>query len=82
MSSDLLLELEKKVDYALEVIELLRLQIDELEDENTMLKADHQKWREDLSILIQRFDLIDASGSLENSALCEPFERVLEALES
>lgn len=71
MSRDLLLELEKKVEHAVEVIELLRLQIDELEDENTLLKADHEKWREDLTSLIQRFDQIDVSGEVAHEALAE-----------
>lgn len=81
MSRDLLVELEKKVEHAIEVIELLRLQIDELVDENTMLKADHQKWREDLGTLIQRFDLIDTQGELDQEVL-EPFAKVMEAIDS
>ncbi len=81
MSRDLLVELEKKVEHAIEVIELLRLQIDELVDENTMLKADHQKWREDLGTLIQRFDQIDIQGDLHEEVL-EPFARAIEAIDA
>lgn len=71
MSHDLLMELEQKVEHAVEVIELLRLQIDELEDENTLLKVEHEKWREDLTSLIQRFDQVDVSADLETSQLIE-----------
>ncbi len=57
--SDLLLQLEQKVANAVEVIELLRLQIEELEEENINLKAEHEKWRRDLTALIKRFDQIE-----------------------
>ncbi|MES2212271.1 MAG: cell division protein ZapB [Pseudomonadota bacterium] len=69
MSKDLLSELEKKVGHAIEVIDLLRLQIDELEEENAMLKADHEKWRDDLASMIQRFDQIDVSGDARIAAM-------------
>lgn len=59
MSADLFNKLEKKVQHAVEVIELLRLQIEELEEENLALKAEHEKWRSDLSSMIRRFDDID-----------------------
>lgn len=59
MTSDLLMQLEKKVEHAVEVIELLRLQVEELEEENLALKAEHEKWRSDLSSLINRFDQLD-----------------------
>lgn len=60
MTSHLLLELEQKVAHAVEVIEFLRLQVEELEQENAVLKTEHDKWRRDLSSLIQRFDQIDS----------------------
>ena len=61
MTSDLLLKLEQKVAHAVEVIELLRLQVEELEQENTVLKAEHEKWRRDLTALIKRLDSVDPS---------------------
>ena len=60
MSADLFLQLEKKVEHAVEVIELLRLQLEELEEENLALKAEHEKWRSDLSSMIKRFDDIES----------------------
>ena len=68
MSRDLLCALEEKVAHTIEVIELLRLQIDELEEENAMLRADHAKWRDDLSSLIQRFDQIEVASMAEEEA--------------
>jgi len=56
MTSNLFLQLEDKVEHAVETIELLRLQIEELEEENIALKAEHEKWRCDLSSLIGRLD--------------------------
>jgi FtsZ-binding cell division protein ZapB len=61
MTSDLLLQLEQKVANAIEVIELLRLQVEELEGENMALKTEHDTWRKDLSALIKRFDQIDST---------------------
>lgn len=59
MSTNLLNKLEKKVEHTVEVIELLRLQIEELEEENAALKAEQEKWRADLTALLQRFDDIE-----------------------
>lgn len=66
MSHELLNLLEKKVEHALEVIELLRLQIDELEEENITLKADQEKWRHDLMMLIKRFDHFETNQETED----------------
>lgn len=63
MTTDLLLQLEQKVSHAVEVIELLRLHIEDLEHENAILKGEHEKWRRDLTALIKRFDQIDAPKS-------------------
>lgn len=68
MSQDLLLQLEQKVAHAVEIIELLRLQIDELEEENINLKAQQEEWRNALSGLIKRFDKIEAPSSSYGSA--------------
>jgi|GEM_PF-3008235 cell division protein ZapB len=49
-------QLEQKVGHALDVIELLRLQIEELEEENALLRSEQEQWRDDLVNLVQRFD--------------------------
>lgn len=66
MTTDLFLQLEQKVEYAVDTIELLRLQIEELEEENLALKAEHEKWRSDLTSLISRLDQVDAKDSKLN----------------
>lgn len=66
MTTDLFLQLEQKVEYAVDTIELLRLQIEELEEENLALKAEHEKWRSDLTSLISRLDQVDAKDSKQN----------------
>lgn len=63
MTTDLLQKLELKVANAVEVIELLRMQIEELETENTTLKAEHEKWRRDLVSVIKRFDQIEEKST-------------------
>lgn len=68
MTSDLLLQLEQKVAHAVEIIELLRLQIEELEEENVVLKAEHEKWRHDLMSLIKRFEQIDVVSPVTTPA--------------
>ncbi len=60
MVSDLLTKLEQKVQHAVDLIELLRLQIEELEEENAALRCEQEQWREDLGQLIKRFDNIEA----------------------
>lgn len=59
MITDLFLQLEQKVEFAVDTIELLKLQIEELEEENLALKAEHEKWRNDLSALISRLDQVN-----------------------
>ncbi len=76
MTSDLLLKLEQKVANAVEVIELLRLQVEELEKENTVLKAEHEKWRRDLTALIKRFDFIDTPAKSSATKQEEEFMTV------
>ena len=63
MITELFLQLEEKVHHAVETIELLRLQIEELEEENIALKAEHEKWRSDLTALIRRLDQVDLHAS-------------------
>jgi cell division protein ZapB len=60
MTADLLQKLEEKIANALDTIELMRLQIDALEQENTTLKGEQDKWRRDLKALLSRFDAIES----------------------
>lgn len=76
MTTDLFLQLEQKVEYAVDTIELLRLQIEELEEENLVLKAEHEKWRSDLSNMIGRLDQVNPKELTEDSLqMEESYER-------
>lgn len=66
MSSELLQKLEDKIDNALETIELLRLQNDELEEkyskllnDNTLLKNKHATWEQNLTTMLEKLDAIE-----------------------
>lgn len=66
MSSELLEKLEGKIDSTIETIELLRLQIEELEERNTILhtenaelKSKYTTWENNLSSMLQKLDILD-----------------------
>lgn len=91
MTSDLLLQLEQKVAHAVEVIgllraqveelEFLRLQVEELETENMALKSEHEKWRKDLLALIKRFDQIEAPNRPNSPAKAPVFSQTVPSQE-
>jgi len=63
MYTVLLQNLENKIEATLEVIELLRLQVEELEEkniglqaENTALKSRQIQWEQDLNSMLHRLD--------------------------
>ena len=66
MSDELLQKLEGKVDNAVETIELLRLQIEELDDkyvklldENAELKKKQATWELNLTTMLEKLDTIE-----------------------
>lgn len=66
MSSELLQKLEEKIDNAVETIELLRLQAEELEEknsrlnnENTALKNKQAAWEQNLATMLEKLDAIE-----------------------
>lgn len=66
MSNELLQKLEDKIDNALETIELLRLQNDELEEkyarllnDNNALKNKHATWEQNLTNMLEKLDAIE-----------------------
>lgn len=60
MFKDLLFQLEQKVEHAVDLIELLRIQIEELEEENAALRSEQEQWRDDLVQLLKRFEQIES----------------------
>lgn len=74
MSSELLQKLEDKIDNALETIELLRLQNDELEEkyskllnENSVLKSKHAAWEENLTTMLEKLDAIEPKAPVHKT---------------
>jgi len=66
MSSQLLQQLEAKVEQTVETIELLRLQIEELEqkntklqDDNNVLKDKHEVWEKTLYTMLHKLSGIE-----------------------
>ncbi len=81
MSSQLLQQLEDKIDSAIEIIELLHIQIEELEEKNRALHADNAalknrqtQWEQNLASLLRKLEGADLSPiNLETSKM-ERFE--------
>jgi cell division protein ZapB len=68
MSSQLLEQLESKIDDTIETIEILRLQIEELEekniklqDENNVLKDKHTAWEKTLNAMLSKLKNIESA---------------------
>ena len=59
MSHPLLQSLEKKIRLLLTESAALRLEITELERENTALKQQQEEWETQLQKLMERFDQVD-----------------------
>lgn len=71
MSLELLNQLENKVQTTLESLEMLRLEMDELKQENAALKEEKQAWENKLGQLLDKFseleNLADDSSSASSS---------------
>ncbi len=66
MSSQLLEQLEAKVDETVETIEIMRLQIEELEekniklqDDNNVLKDKHEVWEKTLYSMLKKLNNVE-----------------------
>lgn len=61
MYNELLIQLEKRIQEAVETIEMYRLEIAELKDKNSDLENQHEVWEEKLNSLIQKFETLNQS---------------------
>lgn len=68
MSNELLHRLEQKVDNAVETIELLRIQVEELEEakknleqERASLKDTQQAWEQNLNLMLDKLEGVEAA---------------------
>ena len=68
MSNDLLKQLEGKINAAIETIELSRMEITELKEQNDELESRYVDWEDRLSALIEKFEQLEDGESIEIEA--------------
>lgn len=62
MSTELFNQLEQKVTSAVEALELLKMEAEELREENSRLKQEHDEWQRRLSGLLSKFQELDGGS--------------------
>ncbi|MGB8712293.1 MAG: cell division protein ZapB [Onishia taeanensis] len=68
MSIELFNQLEQQVSNAVEAIEMLKMEAEELREENTRLKQEHDEWEQRLSGLLAKFQALDTGDSSDTNA--------------
>jgi cell division protein ZapB len=68
MSNDLLKQLEGKIIAAIETIELSRMEITELKEQNDELENRYVDWEDRLSALIEKFEQLEDGETVEIKA--------------
>ncbi|GHC28496.1 cell division protein ZapB [Kushneria pakistanensis] len=63
MSNELFEQLEQRVNSAVDTIEMQRMELDELRQENERLKSERQQWESRLGGLLERFRELDANAT-------------------
>ena len=71
MSNDLLKQLEDKINTAIETIELSRMEITELKEQNDELENRYVDWEDRLSALIEKFEQLEDGETVEIEAEVE-----------
>ncbi|WP_456268198.1 cell division protein ZapB [Kushneria sp. AK178] len=61
MSNELFEQLEQRVNSAVDTIEMQRMELDELRQENERLKNERQQWESRLGSLLERFRELDSN---------------------
>jgi cell division protein ZapB len=91
MANDLLKKLEEKINEAIETIELSRMEVTDLKEQNEELENRYADWETRLSTLIEKFEQLEDSEDAEveeevNAAMQdteeESEEEAAEALDS
>lgn len=62
MSAELFDQLEKKVSQAVDTIEMLQLEVEELRQENQRFKDERQQWEGRLNRIIEQLGNLDTSA--------------------
>ena len=63
MSIELFNQLEQKVSSAVEALELMRMEAEELREENARLKQERQEWERRLSALLGKFEEVETTAT-------------------
>ena len=71
MSNNLLKQLEEKINTAVETIELSRMEIADLKEQNDELQNQYVDWEERLSALIEKFEQLEEGEAVEIEAEAE-----------
>lgn len=71
MSNDLLKQLEEKITAAIETIELSRMELAELKEQNNELENRYVDWEDRLSALIEKFEQLENEDIVEIEAESE-----------
>ena len=71
MSNDLLKQLEEKINAVIEIIELSRMEITELKEQNDELENRYVDWEDRLSALIEKFEQLEDGETVEIEAEVE-----------
>ena len=71
MSNNLLKKLEEKIKAAIETIELSRMEITNLKEQNDELENRYVDWEERLSALIEKFEQLEEGEAVEIEAEAE-----------
>ena len=71
MSNDLLKQLEEKITAAIETIELSRMELTELKEQNNELENRYVDWEDRLSALIEKFEQLENEDIVEIEAEAE-----------
>ena len=66
MANDLLKKLEEKINEAIETIELSRMEVSDLKEQNDELENRYADWEIRLSTLIEKFEQLEDSENDEN----------------
>ncbi|MGJ7458460.1 cell division protein ZapB [Halomonas sp. MA07-2] len=61
MSNELFTRLEQKVTSAVEALELLKMEAEELREENTRLKQEHEEWERRLTGVLSKLEEIEST---------------------
>ncbi|MEQ6918602.1 cell division protein ZapB [Halomonas aquatica] len=63
MSIELFNQLDQKVTSAVEALELMKMEAEELREENARLKQERQEWERRLSALLGKFEEVETTSS-------------------